>query len=283
MSGVTGTLIGHDTVVDDVHRVVDALDVSPVTQRVYRRVLRRMVAQLGDQAKDPDAVRAWGAATVDARTPLGTRTVTGAALGAWLRAHGDTSTERVLPRARHQVQGTREALTEDELAQAQRRIAAIDMPAARDVLRVLMLTGMRVSEACGLRVDDVTTQHGKPVLRVIGKRSKVRVLPRGQALDDVLAPWVRDADEHKRAWLFPGRRGPLAADTVRCWLRKARMATGLDLLTPHVFRHTFASRMHDRGVDLRQIQVILGHANIATTSRYVHPSLSALEAAMEKG
>lgn len=143
--------------------------------------------------------------------------------------------------------------------------------AARDfaVLMLLYGAGLRVAEALGL--TGAALPLGETVT-VLGKRSKTRVVP--------LLPVVREAMEayvkicpyapQKNEPLFRGARGgPLRGELVRRAVRAARAKLGLsDRTTPHALRHSFATHLLGRGVDLRSLQELLGHASLSSTQIY---------------
>jgi integrase/recombinase XerC len=151
--------------------------------------------------------------------------------------------------------------------------AALDWIAARDsaVLLLLYGSGLRISEALGLRCRDAPSE-GRDVLRVGGKGGKVRlapVLPITQAAIArylELCPYPLTADGP----LFLGAKGgPLRARIVQLVMQRLRPALGLpDTATPHALRHSFATHLLSAGADLRQIQELLGHASLSTTQVY---------------
>jgi len=146
---------------------------------------------------------------------------------------------------------------------------------ARAMLEVMYGAGLRVSELVGLGVADVDLEEG--LVRVMGKRSKQRIVPLG-----------RPAVEAVRQYLDLGRAHYLRGRTVRhlflgCrgtgltrmgfWLvlRQAGAMAGIKRrLTPHTLRHSFATHLLEGGADLRAVQEMLGHADIATTQIYTH-------------
>jgi integrase/recombinase XerC len=163
---------------------------------------------------------------------------------------------------------------------AARRMADADLPAgdghepwihARDaaVLGLLYGSGLRVSEALGLKRGDIGRGD---VITVTGKGSKQRmvpVLPQVQKLiADYLAlnPYEGSGDEP----LFVGAKGgPLSPRLVQLAMARLRGALGLpDTATPHALRHSFATHLLARGGDLRSIQELLGHASLSTTQIY---------------
>ena len=156
-------------------------------------------------------------------------------------------------------------------------VRAGDDPArrARDdaVLELLYGSGVRVGELCALSVGDVDLGRSRAV--VWGKGGKQRTVPLSDAAVDALRQWLGPARDAWRAGsgstdaLFLNQRGrPLASRDVRRILdRRAASPTH-----PHALRHTFATHLLDGGADLRAVQELLGHADLATTQRYTHVS-----------
>jgi integrase/recombinase XerD len=151
----------------------------------------------------------------------------------------------------------------------------------RAILELLYATGMRASECLGLRIDDVNVTAGYVICT--GKGSKQRLVPVGaealgwvqRYLRDVRPPLVRRRDSGK---VFVSARGlPLSRQSLWTIVRRAAMRAGLRRrVSPHVLRHSFASHLLEGGADLRAVQVMLGHADIATTEIYTHLPSSAL-------
>ena len=145
---------------------------------------------------------------------------------------------------------------------------------ARDdaVLELLYGCGLRVAELCALRLGDVDPD--RRVVRAWGKGAKQRQVPVGRPALDAVARWLdgpraamagADAGEV----LFVNRRGrPLTPRDVRRLLDRRSVAP----TPPHAPRHTFATHLLDGGADLRAVQELLGHADLATTQRYTHVS-----------
>ncbi len=146
----------------------------------------------------------------------------------------------------------------------------------RAMLETLYATGLRVSELVGLKLGQVSLDAG--VVRVLGKGSKERLVPLG---DEAIA-WIRRYLAEARPGLAAGarvdhlfltaRRGPLTRQAfwqlVRRYGAKAGIAAGK--LSPHVLRHAFATHLLNHGADLRVVQLLLGHADITTTTIYTH-------------
>jgi integrase/recombinase XerD len=151
------------------------------------------------------------------------------------------------------------------------------------MLELLYATGLRVTELVSLPLSAVA---GDPaVLLVRGKGERERLVPLGAparaALDAYKAarahflPKDKDRGTGKGAaerWLFPSRRGHLTRHRFAQLLKRLAGDAGIDpdKVSPHVLRHAFASHLLDRGADLRSVQQMLGHADIATTQIYTH-------------
>ncbi len=143
------------------------------------------------------------------------------------------------------------------------------------ILETLYASGVRVSELAGLDLRDMDTASGE--LRVIGKGDKERVAllgrPAVNALRNYLAAGRPElVGKRPSPALFLNRFGRrLSVRSVSEVVRQAGQAAGIEqTVTPHLLRHTFATHMLDGGADLRVLQELLGHANLATTQIYAH-------------
>ena len=152
----------------------------------------------------------------------------------------------------------------------------------RAMLEVLYATGMRASECRGLRVEDVNLSAGYVVCT--GKGRKQRLVPLGaEAIAWVRAYLQRARPEHTRrrdgGRLFVNPRGQgLSRQSLWAIVRRAGAAAGLpNPVSPHMLRHSFASHLLEGGADLRAVQAMLGHADIATTQIYTHLPSAALK------
>lgn len=149
------------------------------------------------------------------------------------------------------------------------------------VLEVLYSSGLRISEACGLRTCDV--DWGALSLRVRGKGRKEREVPVGApALEAIRRYWgVLSAPPSGAMPVFlreGNRPDPLYPRLVQMRLKRYLEMAGLDAkLTPHKVRHSFATHLLDAGADLRSVQELLGHAHLATTQVYTHLSTDRLK------
>ena len=148
-------------------------------------------------------------------------------------------------------------------------------------LELLYGCGLRVSELLGLREGDVDLEGG--LVRCVGKGDKERVVPMGAAAAVALTRYLRDGRRtllrgRRRAEVFLNARGtPLTRQGVDYLLR--RMLARADMLgkaSAHTFRHSFATHLLAAGADLRSVQEMLGHANVATTQLYTHVTVEHL-------
>lgn len=152
----------------------------------------------------------------------------------------------------------------------------------RAILEVLYSTGVRVSELVGLDWADVDFQLG--IMRVLGKGSKERIVPIGQAAlmalrdygAEQLRKWRRAAKGQAPVFLnWRGER--ITTRSVARIVEKHLRASGIPVrMGPHGLRHTFATHLLNSGADLRVIQELLGHASLSTTQRYTHVDLDRL-------
>jgi integrase/recombinase XerD len=144
---------------------------------------------------------------------------------------------------------------------------------AAAALEILYATGLRVSELLALPRGALSSD--RQVLMVRGKGGKERVVPLSQAARDASAAWLASQQDPKASrWLVPGRdpRQAMTRQGFALLLKQVALQAGLDpaRVSPHVLRHSFASHMLARGADLRSLQTLLGHADIATTQIYTH-------------
>ena len=146
----------------------------------------------------------------------------------------------------------------------------------RAMLETLYATGLRVSELVGLRMTQVSTDMG--VVRVVGKGSKERLVPLGDEAVEWLQRYVKEArpalaGARKSECVFlTNRHTPLTRQAfwalIKRYALKSAIAPGA--LSPHVLRHAFATHLLNHGADLRVVQLLLGHADITTTTIYTH-------------
>jgi integrase/recombinase XerD len=153
---------------------------------------------------------------------------------------------------------------------------------ARDhtLLEVLYGCGLRVSEACGLNVEDIDFVHG--YLRVVGKGNKERLVPlvggTARVLKDYLDHWREGLVKATRspAVFLNARGGRLSRQSVHAVCERYGRVAGIEGLHPHTLRHSYATHMLEGGCDLRVVQELLGHVDVSTTQLYTHISNAAL-------
>jgi len=144
---------------------------------------------------------------------------------------------------------------------------------AAAALEILYATGLRVSELLALPRGALSAD--RLVLMIRGKGGKERIVPLSQAAKTAAAAWLESQKDPKASrHLFPGRdpRQAMTRQGFALLLKQVALQAGLDpaRVSPHVLRHSFASHMLARGADLRSLQTLLGHADIATTQIYTH-------------
>jgi len=273
---------------------------SEHTRRAYLADLRSLLAFLDERAPggglkalNLPILRSWLAAQSAAgaaRTTLSRRTSAVKTFTAWAIRRGlldtDPAARLQLPKARRTLPAV---LRQDQALAA---MAAADLgaeqgdpQALRDRLIVEMLyaTGIRVSELCGLDIDDVDTE--RRLIRVLGKGNKQRTVPFGAPALSALTAWLSDG----RPELVTSTSGPallLGARGGRLDPRQARTVVhqtvsavdGAPDIGPHGLRHSAATHLLEGGADLRIVQELLGHSTLATTQLYTHVTVARLRA-----
>jgi integrase/recombinase XerD len=151
----------------------------------------------------------------------------------------------------------------------------------RAMLELLYATGLRVSELIRVRIDDLVMDAG--YLRTMGKGSKERIVPFGDAARDAIVAYAErgrsDFDKHGDPHLFLSNRGrPMSRQSF--WMKIVKYARQAGIkphISPHVLRHSFATHLLENGADLRSVQMMLGHSDISTTQIYTHVSRARLQ------
>lgn len=263
---------------------------SPHTVRAYVADATALMEFAADRgvtmlsSLDLMTLRAWLAylnGSGQARSTIARRAASARAFTAWCQRRGlmatDPGQRLVSPQVPKRLPVVLDQSQANHLMQA---AAAADMPtAARDraIVEVLYATGIRVSELCGLDIDDVRLD-GRTIT-VIGKGNKQRVVPFGIPARDALMAWLE-----KRANMAPtvpavflgARGGRLDPRVARAVVTNMADAAGVPRIAPHALRHSAATHVLDGGADLRAVQEMLGHATLATTQRYTHVSVERL-------
>lgn len=273
---------------------------SAHTRRAYLGDLRSLFGFLAERAPEPSLdritlpiLRTWlstQSAAGTARTTLARRTSAVKTFTAWATRCGlldeDPAVRLQMPKAHRTLPGV---LRQDQALEAMRAAESGaqqgDPLALRDRLIVEMLyaTGIRVSELCGLDVDDVDV--GRRVLTVLGKGDKQRTVPFGEPALVALTSWLSDgrpalANTSSGPALLLGARGRRVDQRqVRTVVHQTMAAvTGAPDIGPHGFRHSAATHLLEGGADLRVVQELLGHSSLATTQLYTHVTVARLRA-----
>jgi integrase/recombinase XerC len=273
---------------------------SPHTQRAYLGDLRSLFDFLAQRTPDASitaltlpVLRSWLAAQANAgaaRTTLARRTSAVKTFTAWAARRGllptDPATRLQVPKARRTLPAVlRQDQALDAMAAANSGAQQGDPLALRDrlIVELLYATGIRVSELCGLDIDDVDTS--RRLLRVLGKGDKQRTVPFGEPAQRALTAWLADG----RPALLTAESGPallLGARGRRLDQRQARTVVhqtiaavgGAPDIGPHGLRHSAATHLLEGGADLRVVQELLGHTTLATTQLYTHVTVARLRA-----
>lgn len=262
-------------------------DASPHTLSAYGRDLADAEAGVegGLMTGDEAGVEAWYAGlarqglspATQARRRSAVRQFYRFALGEGWR--GDDPSRRL--DAPKQGRSLPRTLSGDEIERLLTAAAAHDGAAGLRLVALVELayaSGLRVSELLGLRLEAVRRDPAWLIVR--GKGGKERLAPLNSSAREAVKAWLiaRDAARPEKApdspWLFPSSsaKGHLTPRRFAQLLDQAALRAGIDpaRVSPHVLRHAFATHLLDGGADLRVVQTLLGHADIATTQIYTH-------------
>ena len=157
----------------------------------------------------------------------------------------------------------------------------------RAIIEVLFSCGLRVSELCQLRFSDVFLDEG--YLRVLGKGSKQRLVPLSPSAIQELTTYLTHPDRPKAKrgqedYIFLSRIGKaISRITVFVFIKEAAQAAGVKkTISPHTFRHSFATALLEGGANLQAIQLLLGHEDVGTTEIYTHIDRTRLREQIER-
>ena len=145
------------------------------------------------------------------------------------------------------------------------------------ILELLYSTGIRVGELTSLKIGDI--DFFQELIKVKGKGKKERIVPIGRYALKALIEYIEKRPNKKEKKVFLNKYGkPLSERSVERIIDKFSKKAGIGKkITPHTFRHTFATHMLDRGADLRTVQELLGHERITTTQIYTHLTVEKLK------
>jgi integrase len=261
--------------------------VSPGTAKKYRERARAYVAWL-DPTVYPDAfvdaVGARAAMLEWRRQMLGNEPKLSASyvnlsLAAVTLMYEQVRITTKVKRARVAKPGAPKALTRPEESNLRRQA---ERRGKRDeaIIAFLLGTGARVEECARVNVNDVTLTERTGNVRLFGKGDEVRDVPPDKLARDALRALMLEHPGAGKLWL--GRRGPLTVEGITQVVRIVGRMAGLPGLRPHRLRHTYATRQREEGLDIAQIQALLGHVSIETTARYFRASAAELQAAVDR-
>jgi integrase/recombinase XerC len=286
------------------HYLVNEKALSTHTVRAYVGDLDSFVGHLANNGVTEiddlslQLIRSWLATQQvrgGARTTLSRRAVSIRLFTKWAAKRGylltDVGATLATPKPHRVLPGV---LTQSDAATAMdsmaTRAAEFDTPTSiRDVALVELLyaTGARVSEVCGLDLENL--DFSRNTIRVLGKGNKERMIPMGAPAVKALNTYINEArphlfnDKSARA-LFLGARGKrIDQRAVRTIVYEALSALeGVERMGPHALRHSAATHLLEGGADLRTVQEILGHSSLATTQIYTHVSTDRLRQAFKQ-
>lgn len=141
------------------------------------------------------------------------------------------------------------------------------------ILELLYVTGIRVSELTNIKLNDISIVEKK--IKIMGKGSKERIVYYGTRCQELLNKYLHirnDFLKQANDYLILSNTGKqISAREIRNIINRLKVKAGIDInISPHTFRHTFATHMLNEGADLRSVQELLGHENLSTTTIYTH-------------
>ena len=231
---------------------------SPKTIEAYTKV----VNQVGK--KDPIK---WLNTRVSASTPIGTILPFRSAIKHYLISEKGLSPEEAdkqLPKCKGLPCKLRDSLSEDQLVLFKEKVQELTNP-TKTILLLLPETGMRISEICNLRRSDYTRKQNIQGFLFRGKRNKQRFIPLNSTAQNIMDQYLNSTEEDEL--LFPSYMGKaMSPANIRRYTRRiCKKNPEFTELSPHILRHTFATRALKKGMDLKTLQVLLGHSDIQTT------------------
>jgi integrase/recombinase XerD len=186
-----------------------------------------------------------------------------------------------LPKLRGKRASLRQALTGEQLKEYLYLSNQVTEP-SRTIMILLPYTGLRISEICSLTHDNLIMVGDRLVLKFRGKGDKQRLVPLSDEAKKHFDSFLKK-NRNRTGHIFKTIHGHIKPASVRKNCRKiAQKAVSFEHVSPHVLRHTFASNADRRGVSLKQLQALMGHQQITTTSRYLHPTIEDLIGAVDK-
>tara|TARA_R110002012_G_scaffold303707_4_gene505693 strand:- start:353 stop:1156 length:804 start_codon:yes stop_codon:yes gene_type:complete len=199
-----------------------------------------------------------------------------------IKGHSEEEVLAILPKIRGIKAKVRDGLTDKQLETYHQHANAKHEP-VRTILLLLPQTGMRISPLCSLKYTNIEKVGNRTIFRILGKGGKHRVIPLNAQAVKYLNQYLDLYSNPKATYLFSGRKDFIRPDTIRKHTQRiARDVPSLQNLSPHTLRHTYATKAYKAGVDLKTLQMLLGHSDLQTTSRYIHPTIDDLFAGVDK-
>lgn len=237
------------------------IDVAPVVDEDRTRYIKRLEAR-----GLSDATRMRKAASL-------------AAFVKYLVFDGSVPADEVRPQIPKVPKRLPQTLSEGEIERLLRACDDGSMIGKRDraIIEMLYDCGLRASELCSIKLSDLDPSGG--IVYIRGKGDKERVVPFVGSVRAVIADYIKNArnelikDGRDPGFLFLSKRGhQFERMGLYSMIKRRGSIAGIDSirLHPHILRHSFATHLQNRGMDLRTLQTILGHSSIVTTERYTH-------------
>ncbi len=225
----------------------------------------------------------WFEKQISMRQPIGTLLPKKAVLKHFLIKEKGISEEKadlLIPKIKGLKGKQRQGLTKVQLKEYN-RLAEVVCEPSRTILLLLPLTGMRISEICNLKYNNLQQIGERYIFKFIGKGDKERIVPLSLKAQRILITFMNEYPN--TVFIFQSIKGnAITPRAVRKHTQKIKLkAKTITDLSPHILRHTFATTMDSNGVSMKRLQKLLGHSNITTTSRYLHPTTEDLLQAID--
>jgi integrase len=245
---------------------------SPSTVDVYLRINRII----------PTKAIKWLQREIEARKPISTLMVRRSVIKFRLmhKGHSESEAMEKLPKIKGIKPKMRNGLSARQLKRYEEICENIKEP-FRTILLMLHLTGFRINEICTIQMSQIKQVGNRYMIELVGKGGKPRSIPLNNKAQRLLTRYVKIYQPTK--WLFEGRKNHIKPSSVRNWtLKIQRENPELSKLSPHVLRHTFATMLHKKEVSPLTIQMLMGHSDLKTTQRYIHPTIDDLITGIDK-
>lgn len=207
-----------------------------------------------------------------------------AAIRTWLKwclEKGEIDSLPRWPKRVAEIEQAPKALSKQEQDRFVRAVERGKSPRDIALVGLMLYAGLRVGEAIRVKIDNIEISERKGKISVFGKGMKHREIPLGLDARNMIRGWLPHVPGE---WVFPGQNGGhISARAVQQMIKKYAWQAKIDpeSVTPHVLRHTFATRLLRAGKDLVIVAALLGHERLDTTAKYTLPSYEEMERAVE--